>query len=838
MTPQQREWLDANREHLLDAQVPALSILDCLVASKIFDTRRDDYQTIVAQDTPHKQIRALLDALKSKSKAAFTAFITALETHCLHALKECKNPPDVIRQFDSEVRMYYRTLDEEEMLAFSWLERTSSRIKISDYLRHLAVIDKRQNEALADSDNLASSAKELERHQQLHSRPEKVELVELENIFGEEFQRPRKRRRLDVDSDPQAGVATSSGKATSGDAVLGEREARVPLWKQPRKRVGVYGAAGCGKTASLMKLSCLYACGKLWQHRFRSFLFWRLRDRDVARAETFEQLLKTLPFDPSSENCKAFAEAASACRGRGILVALDGIDELARSTEGDSFVRRLLEGDELCEACILVTSRPCNRARSFFRTYDTNLELLGFREEQVTEFVQQRLGHKPELIAKLEEVLARNASMASMMNVPLLAFLICDVFSSSSKNPPTTRSQLYSRLVTLVVQRAVAEGRVRLPSADDDEEDEESDLQDARDVSQIDGTAKKLLVEMAKVATEAMKEDSAIFGHALIRKAGCSSKALELGLLAFDRRVVEEHSVAVRQYSFHHMTVQEFLVALLLVEQTGDSEEKLREKLGKFEMGPHQFVVIQFLAGLLPARLLPVLFSFLNTFLHHNWKWDSEECADRLRLCLQCVREAYVDGKTFPHTLQLPKKVGLEHVSAADMELLSSSLDKCPSSLEELRLVFDEVKGEAEKFTRVQTQTRNALERLMAVLSVCKSIRGLWVYGPSYKLFTEESWRCLVKIGHNNPLQWLGVVWCLLDDDDVCELASELQHCTQLSWLSLYDNMIGDRGVRRLADSLKHIHTLRELNLYGNSYGQDSEDFLRPQFKHIPPLHV
>ena len=146
----------------------------------------------------------------------------------------------------------------------------------------------------------------------------------------------------------------------------------------------------------------------------------------------FEQLLKTLPFKPSPENCKAFAEAASACRGRGLLVALDGIDELARSTGKESFVRRLLEGDELCEACILVTSRPCDRARSFFRTYDTNLELLGFREEQVTEFVQQRLGHKPELVAKLEKVLARNASMASMMNVPLLAFLVCDVFSASS----------------------------------------------------------------------------------------------------------------------------------------------------------------------------------------------------------------------------------------------------------------------------------------------------------------------------------------------------------------------------------------------------------------------
>ena len=222
MTPEQTEWLDANRQHLLNAQIPALEILDSLITVKVFSTKKDDYQTIASKDTQNEQIRALLDALKSKCKEAFTEFITALETHCLHALKECQNPPDVIRQFDADVRTYYRTLNEEEMMAFSWLERTSSGIKISDYLRHLAVIDKRQNEAMI-AEKLTSSTKELERQQLLYSRPEKVELVELENIFGEEFQPPRKRRRVavDVSCDRQARVATLQSKATSGAAVLG-----------------------------------------------------------------------------------------------------------------------------------------------------------------------------------------------------------------------------------------------------------------------------------------------------------------------------------------------------------------------------------------------------------------------------------------------------------------------------------------------------------------------------------------------------------------------------------------------------------------------------------------
>ena len=387
---QQKVWLLANRKRLQNENIPIENILDLLVDGKVLDPRLDDFQNIFYSETPRGKIRALVDVLLTKPPESFPIFVAALKTLCPHTLAKCTDPPEVFRQFDSEMRTHFRALDEEEMMAFSWLERTSSRIKITDYLRHLAVIDKRQSEAMA-AEKLASSAKELERQQLLHSRPDKIELVELENIFGEEPE-------CDVGgaTPSDAHVETLRSKATSGAAVLGGKEADVPLWKtQPRKRVGVYGAAGCGKTASLMKLACLYARGKLWHTRFRSFLFWKLREHNVARAETFEQLLKELPFrsfSSSSQKCKDFAEAALACDGRGLLVVLDGIDELDTSLGQKSFVRRLLEGKELREACVLVTSRPCTRARNFFKEYDVNLELLGFREEQVAEFILQRLG--------------------------------------------------------------------------------------------------------------------------------------------------------------------------------------------------------------------------------------------------------------------------------------------------------------------------------------------------------------------------------------------------------------------------------------------------------------
>ena len=262
-----------------------------------------------------------------------------------------------------------------------------------------------------------------------------MNLLKSKTIFGEEPE-------CDVGgaTPSDAHVETLWSKATSGAAVSGGKEADVPLWKtQPRKRVGVYGAAGCGKTASLMKLACLYARGKLWHTRF---CFGNCENIMLQERKHLSSCSRSCLLDLSAlllKKCKDFAEAALACDGRGLLVVLDGIDELDTSLGQKSFVRRLLVGKELREAFVLVTSRPCTRAGNVFKEYDVNLELLGFREEQVAEFILQRLGNKPELISKLEEVLARNASMAAMMSVPLLAFLICDVFCGEKNKKKKNR---------------------------------------------------------------------------------------------------------------------------------------------------------------------------------------------------------------------------------------------------------------------------------------------------------------------------------------------------------------------------------------------------------------
>ena len=705
-------------------------------------------------------------------------------------------------------------------------------ITISNYIRHLTVVGKTRADTMI-SERVASSAAEDKRCEYLYSNAEKHELFQLENIFDD-----LDSGRLSKCSENIAttsNVAIAQPPSNDSDAVVSGQEARS-LSKPPRWLVGIYGGAGCGKTSSVLKLYSLYAREQLWRNRFKLVLFWRLRDPEVQQSENLEQLLRALQNKHSRQSPAVLAKALLVSKGEGVLVVLDGVDELEAGR--NAFVRKLLDGSALPKACVIATSRPCAVARDYFRDYNTtSLELVGFTEKQVETFIEQRLGHKPEALAKLRDVLTRNVSLAALMIVPLLSFMVCDVFSVSSDNPPTTRTQLYSKLLVLVVQRAVADkryGRLAIAPGEMDA------VLAVDDVQQFEGKAKQLLLEVAQVAYHAHKADRAIFDQTLVRSAGCSSDALKLGLLVnHGQKQVERRLLA--QYSFQHLTVQEFLVAFLLADQITSAtpenrEQTLREKMNDLGMGPHQLVVVQFLAGLLPAHLHHVFFTILNDWLHHNWNKWSEECEDRLRACLHCAREACGED-AFPANLQLPKQVSLEQVTASDLEVLSSAMNKCPSSVEELVLSFDKVEGEVEerRFSRVQTQTKLAVEKLMSVLSTHTSLRYLSVYGPKYKLFTERSWRCLVETVHNNPLWWLSVYFCCLEDDEVIELSIELEHNTQLSVLHLLDNMISDRGVRRLADVLTHNHTVSELWLHDNRHSAESAEYVKRQLTHITP---
>ena len=357
------------------------------------------------------------------------------------------------------------------------------------------------------------------------------------------------------------------------------------------------------------------------------------------------------------------------------------------------------------------------------------------------------------------------------------------------------------------------------------------------DVRKLTGTPLKLLSELAELAFQAHEQGVAIFDDNFLQEqAQCSDEALQLGLLS--SYSVEEGLEIVHQYSFQHLTVQEFLVAYRLVAHI-TSEEDLNKKVSVLISSTHNDVVLQFFAGLLAERLRARFFTLLNNWLHTARQY-SDDRHSRLRVCLQCAKEACGgDVKYFPSTLKLPERVYLDDVTAADVTQLSFAVENS-QHIELLYLEFDSVEVESAntKVSRVMRQTRRAVTNLMVAVNANKSLRTLILYGPEYSLFEERGWRLLAQTLEKNSLVELLVNYCELDNTTFHFLSNALKHNTQLEVLWLLGNGLNDVSVCTLADDLKHNKTLRHLNLRHNSYGEESRARLRQELKHINQLDL
>ena len=696
---------------------------------------------------------------------------------------------------------------------------------------------------IADRDDLAKSmterssttATEQTRRDDHYARPRARKTIPFQSLFL--LTNPRQQRTDPVQATLTSGqtvaAAAEASSSSAPDVVVSRRQeastGTQSLCTHPK--TAVWAGAGCGKTGTCQHVAMLHSEGQLWPF-FQALLLWRLREPAVQSATSLVQLLAILLPDEPESKLQEFADDIRACKGRGILAVLDGVDEFVE--RNNSYVCRLLTGDVLTEACLLATSRPCDAARNFFQSassvFDANVELLGFSEQQVDAFIDESLGS--ELAPKLKELLDKSPSLASLMSVPLLAVLVSQVFESSPDRyvSLSTRTRLYSALMLLVLRHAVNENRIELSDV------EKVRLKAAKDARQLRvGVAKKLLTEHAKVAWSAHKKNKAIFDTDFIVDEGEweSLGPLAVGLL--DCYISARGDLTeVRQYSFQHLTMQEYLAAFYLAETMSD-DDALQATLTSLCKDTHSYVVLQFLAGLLEKKHHSVFFSHLNQWQHDpHLRYDVRR--ERLRVCLLCAQEACGgDVNSFPDQLKLPKTVCLLHVTATDMTILTAAV-KNSSTINDLQLGFDEVREESDSasVSRVKRQTRSAMTSLTTAVSKHPSLCRVAVHGPTYSLFEGKS---LANLVVNNRLHTLYVWSCGIGDTEVSEFSSELQHTT-LTELDLKYNMISDAGMYALADALQHNRTVWWLDLRYNRHSVEAASRLRQQLAHIKRLAV
>ena len=359
---------------------------------------------------------------------------------------------------------------------------------------------------------------------------------------------------------PQHGAPNDKVKRTP---ILHGDLFKVEEGKKPVRKLIVEGNAGIGKTTLCTMLTEEWANGEILT-QFDCVLLLPLRERSVSTATTLPQLFKLLH---SSERIRtSVIEELEEREGEGVLIIADGWDELdSENRSDDSFLHGLLFGTILPFAFVLLTSRPAASAPLHdLPNVDRLVEVVGFNEENVKQYIESELEKCPEKASSLIEQLENNPLIASVCSVPLNCAIVCHLWYTLKGVLPRTLTELYAKITLTIILRNhkkyFGESPISLSSFDSIPED----LQD-------------LFWLACKFAFECLSSDRIVFledeiTSSFSKVVRSNDKFLCFGLLQSARSLLP----VGQGLSFHfvHLTIQEFLAALHLV--TLPSEEKLK----------------------------------------------------------------------------------------------------------------------------------------------------------------------------------------------------------------------------------------------------------------------
>lgn len=353
------------------------------------------------------------------------------------------------------------------------------------------------------------------------------------------------------------------------------------LFDGPSRCIVAQGAAGIGKSMFGLELVKDWVNKTNTMKQFQLVHLVRLRSTSLHVSSVCDILLPK----PSKE----VEEQILSTQGEGMLVILDGFDELPRQMqESDSLYCSLITGKFLPKARVLVTSRPkaAKQLEKLLlpeRQPLLNVEILGFQIQNIEAYVQCVIDDENEQQEFLRYI-EGNVVIKNMMYIPLHTAIVIELFKcklATRKNGmdkatgcAMTLTELFSDLCMWLIYRYIA-------SKNPD------DLQDLAELKlkNLPEVVDKPFTTLAQRAYESLKQQKMLFES-------------DFDHMGFMQSITVQSSKPFtrpsRSYSFHHLTMQEFLAAHHISCAQPLAQMDMVQTIPK----DHQNMVLRFLAGL------------------------------------------------------------------------------------------------------------------------------------------------------------------------------------------------------------------------------------------------
>ncbi|XP_033181933.1 NACHT, LRR and PYD domains-containing protein 12-like isoform X2 [Anabas testudineus] len=618
--------------------------------------------------------------------------------------------------------------------------------------------------------------------------------------------------------------------------------------ENPPHRVLTKGIAGIGKTVAVQKFTHDWAEGAA--NQTIQFIFpFTFRDLNLIKDKCWSltELIghyfdEVKDLDVSDYNTSR------------VLFIFDGLDEsklpldfeknqMCRSvterTTVDALLTNLIKGKLLHKASVWITSRPAAASKIPPEFINRVTEVRGFNDEQKEEYFQKNIWDQ-NMVQRIWNHLQSKPlrSLYIMCHIPVFCWIsataLQDLLTGTQESElPKTVSEMYTHFLIIQTKR----------------KHERSYQDDAAD--------KDVIMKLGKLAFEQLQKGNIIFSDDDLRDYNIDLKqaAVYSGVCT---QIIRKECGLHRQdtYSFIHLSVQEFVAALYVLEAFIERGENLIQTRVKYKGNITNLyksavdmaltskhgqwdLFLRFLLGSSQdknQKLLQKTFGFKGRHLQssqetikyiHN-KIKNLSYYEKSINLFHCLNE--LGDQSLVEQVQKYQSSGdVGKISPAHLSALAYVLLVSDEDLE----VFD-----LKKYSR----SDEALERLLPVLKVsktallsdcnltdrcCKSISSVLSLRSSgleeldlSRNKLQDSGMSLLCDGLKNPnskLQRLGLSGCDLSERSFEALASVLSsQSSSLTELDLSNNNLQDSGVKLLSAGLKSTHcTLETLRLSG-----------------------